>query len=241
MEPQGVNQRMFDMLETMREEQENLNRELAAKEEEKARCEEISGQLLGKKETLEATLAVLRRQEMLLDEEVHHLAQQLNTAEAKATAGVEELEAHSRILEKLEMTRAVMETRKEETEEKMRKHREAVIEAEGETKLGKLLELAKRTRAKVEAEVAAKVAEHGSVEEIQEKIEKKRREVQKQEEEHWHVEDENQLQLQVIQERRGIVSKLEIEARMRENKAQAQVRRLKIRRDELLALKQKAS
>ena len=147
---------------------------------------------------MEATLAVLRRQEMLLDEEVHHLAQQLNTAEAKATAGVEELEAHSRILEKLEMTRAVMETRKEETEEKMRKHREAVIEAEGETKLGKLLELAKRTRAKVEAEVAAKVAEHGSVEEIQEKIEKKRREVQKQEEEHWHVEDENQLQLQVF-------------------------------------------
>ena len=142
-------------------------------------------------------LAVLRRQEMLLDEEVHHLAQQLNTAEAKATAGVEELEAHSRILEKLEMTRAVMETRKEEIEEKMRKHREAVIEAEGETKLGKLLELAKRTRAKVEAEVAAKVAEHGSVEEIREKIEKKRREVQKQEEEHWHVEDENQLQLQV--------------------------------------------
>ena len=29
--------------------------------------------------------------------------------------------------------------------------------------------------------------------------------------------------MQVIQERRGIVSKLEIEARMRENKAQAQV------------------
>ena len=37
MEPQGSNQRMFAMLETMREEQENLNRELAAKEEEKAR------------------------------------------------------------------------------------------------------------------------------------------------------------------------------------------------------------
>merc|ERR1712181_28872 len=109
--------------------------------------------------------------------------------------------------------------RKEETEDKMRKHREAVIEAEG----------------------AAKVAEHGSVQEIEEKVEKKRREVQRQEEEHWHVEDENQLQLQVIQERRGIVSKLEIEARMRENKAQAQVRRLKIRRDELLALKKKAS
>ena len=31
------------------------------------------------------------------------------------------------------------------------------------------------------------------------------------------------LGAQVIQERRGIVSKLEIEARMRENKAQAQV------------------
>ena len=47
---------------------------------------------------------------------------------------------------------------------------------------------------KVEAEVAAKVAEHGSVEEI----EKKRHEVQRQEEEHWHVEEENQLQLQVF-------------------------------------------
>jgi len=241
MEPQGGNQRMFDMLETMREEQENLNRELAVKEEEKARCEEITGQLLGKKANLERTLAVLRRQEGLLDEEVHHLKQELNTCEAKKTAGVEQLEAHTRILEKLEMTRTVLETRKGEIEEKMRKYRESIIEAEGETKLGKLLELAKRTRAKVEAEVAAKVAEHGTVEEIKEKIERKRREVQRQEEEHWHVEEENQLQLQVIQERRGIVSKLEIEARMRENKAQAQVRRLKIRRDELLALKQKAA
>ena len=213
MEPQGGNQRMFDMLETMREEQENLNRELAVKEEEKARCgnfifsrcgnftfsrcEEITGQLLGKKANLERTLAVLRRQEGLLDEEVHHLKQELNTCEAKKTAGVEQLEAHTRILEKLEMTRAVLETRKGEIEEKMRKYRESIIEAEGETKLGKLLELAKRTRAKVEAEVAAKVAEHGTVEEIKEKIERKRREVQRQEEEHWHVEEENQLQLQV--------------------------------------------
>merc|ERR1719341_204768 len=139
------------------------------------------------------------------------------------TVRVEELEAHARILEKLEMTQAVLETRKGEIGENMRKSREAVIEAEGETQLGKLLELAKRTRIKVEAEVAAKVVEHGSVEEIQEKIEKKRHEDQRQEEEHWHVEEENQLQLQVIQERRGIVSKLEIEARMRENKAQAQV------------------
>jgi len=241
MEPHGGtgNQRMFAMLETMREEQENLNRELAAKEEEKARCEERTGQLLGKKENLEATLAVLRRQEGLLEEEVRHLKQELNSCNAKKTVRVEELEAHARILEKLEMTQAVLETRKGEIGENMRKSREAVIEAEGETKLGKLLELAKRTRVKVEAEVAAKVAEHGSVEEIQEKIEKKRHEVQRQEEEHWHVEEENQLQLQVIQERRGIVSKLEIEARMRENKAQAQVRRLKMRRDELLALKHK--
>ena len=39
MEPRGGNQRMCVMLETMKEEQENLNRELAAKEEEKARFE----------------------------------------------------------------------------------------------------------------------------------------------------------------------------------------------------------
>ena len=141
---------------------------------------------------------MLRRKEGLLEEEVHHLKQELNTYEAKKSSGVEELEAHARILEKLEMTRAVLETRKGVIEEKIRKQREAVIEAEGETKLGKLLELAKRTRAKVEAEVAAKMAEHGSVEEIQEKVEKKRCEVQRQEEELWHVEEENQLQLQVF-------------------------------------------
>ena len=141
---------------------------------------------------------MLRRKEGLLEEEVHHLKQELNTYEAKKSARVEELEAHARILEKLEMTRAVLETRKGEIEEKLRKHREAMIEAEGETKLGKLLELAKRTRVKVEAEVAAKMAEHGSVEEIQEKVEEKRCEVQRQEEELWHVEEENQLQLQVF-------------------------------------------
>ena len=37
MEPQGGNQRMFAMLETMREEQENLNRELAERVQEKTR------------------------------------------------------------------------------------------------------------------------------------------------------------------------------------------------------------
>ena len=137
---------------------------------------------------------MLRRQEGLLEEDVRHLKQELNACNAKKTVRVEELEAHARILEKLEMTQAVLETRKGEIGEKMTKQREVVIEAEGETQLGKLLELAKRTRVKVEAEVAAKVAEHGSVEEI----EKKRHEVQRQEEEHWHVEEENQLQLQVF-------------------------------------------
>ena len=46
-------------------------------------------------------------------------------------------ETYTGILEKVEMTRAVLETRKREFEEKMRKQRDAVIEAEGETKLWK--------------------------------------------------------------------------------------------------------
>merc|ERR1712240_307531 len=231
MEPQGGNQRMFAMLETMREEQENLNRELAERVQEKTRWEEKTGQLLGKKESLEATLGALRRQEMLLDEELRHLKQELITCDSKVAAGVEELGAYTIILEKLNITKALIETKRSDIEEKMVKHGEAIIAAEKETKLGKLLERAQRTRSSVEAEIAAKVATHGSVEE-------RRQARQKQEEEHWYLEDENQLLLQVIQERRGIVSKLEIEARMRENKAQAQVRRLKMRRDELLAMKQ---
>ena len=37
---------MFDMLETMREEQENLDRELAEKEEEKARFQMFSMEII---------------------------------------------------------------------------------------------------------------------------------------------------------------------------------------------------
>ena len=214
MEPHGANKRMVDMLETMREEQEALNRELAAKEEEKARFVfhvilleflhynsswgERTAQLLGKKEDLEATLVALRRQDMFLTEEVNHLEQQLDTFNTKLNAGVAAVEAYARIMEKLEMTRAVLETRKGVIEEKLKKHREAIVEAEGETKLGKLLELARKTRAKVEEDVEAKVVKYGSVEEIKETIEEKRRQVQRQDEEHWHVEEENQLQLQVF-------------------------------------------
>ena len=193
--------------------------------------------MLGKKESLEATLGALRRQEMLLDEELRHLKQELIACDSKVAAGVEELGAYTIILEKLKATKALIETKRSDIEEKMVKHGEAIIAAEKETKLGKLLERAQRTRSSVEAEIAAKVATHGSVEEIKEKIEERRQARQKQEEEHWYLEDENQLLLQVqhysqpvtlcrvqvIQERRGIVSKLEIEARMRENKAQAQV------------------
>ena len=214
MEPHGANKRMVDMLETMREEQEALNRELAAKEEEKARFVfhvnlleflhynsrwgERTAQLLGKKEDLEATFVALRRQDMFLTEEVNHLEQQLDTFNTKLNAGVAAVEAYARIMEKLEMTRAVLETRKGVIEEKLKKHREGIVEAEGETKLGKLLELARKTRAKVEEDVEAKVVKYGSVEEIKETIEEKRRQVQRQDEEHWHVEEENQLQLQVF-------------------------------------------
>merc|ERR1719370_2840100 len=173
------------------------------------------GELLGKMVSLEATLGALRRQEMRLDEELRHLKHELITCDSKVAAGVEELGAYTIILEKLKMTKALVETKRSDIEEKIVKHREAIIAAERETKLGKLLERAQRTRSSVEAEMAAKVATHGSVDEVKEKIVERMRARQKQEEEHWYLEDENQLLLQVIQERRGIVSKLEIEARMR--------------------------
>merc|ERR1712013_83178 len=105
------------MLETMREEQENLNRELAERVQEKTRWEEKTGQLLGKKESLEATLGALRRQEMLLDEELRHLKQELITCDSKVAAGVEELGAYTIILDKLKMTKAHIETKRKDIEE----------------------------------------------------------------------------------------------------------------------------
>ena len=154
--------------------------------------------MLGQKESLEATLGALRRQEMLLDEELRHLKQELITCDSKVAAGVEELGAYTIILEKLKMTKALVETKRSDIEEKMVKHGEAIIAAERETKLGKLLERAQRTRSSVEAEMAAKVATHGSVDEVKEKIVERMRARQKQEEEHWYLEDENQLLLQVL-------------------------------------------
>ena len=141
---------------------------------------------------------MLRRQEGLLEEDVRHLKQELITCDSKVAAGVEELGAYTIILEKLKMTKALVETKRSDIEEKMVKHGEAIIAAEGETKLGKLLERAKRTRSSVEAEMAAKVATHGTVDEVKKKIEERRRARQKQEEEHWYLEDENQLLLQVL-------------------------------------------
>ena len=135
---------------------------------------------------------------MLLDEELRHLKQELITCDSKVAAGVEELGAYTIILEKLNITKALIETKRSDIEEKMVKHGEAIIAAEKETKLGKLLERAQRTRSSVEAEIAAKVATHGSVDEIKEKIEERRQARQKQEEEHWYLEDENQLLLQVL-------------------------------------------
>merc|ERR1712200_215659 len=101
--------------------------------------------------------------------------------------------AYTIILEKLKMTWALVEAKRSDIEEKMVKHGEAIIAAERETKLGKLLERAQRTRRSVEAEMAAKVATHGSSDEVKEKIEERRRARQKQEEEHWYLEDEIQL------------------------------------------------
>ena len=51
------------------------------------------------------------------------------------------------------------------------------------------------------------------------------------------MDEECQLQHQVNGERRSIVTKMEIEARMAENKMQVQVRRLRRTRDTLMAIK----
>ena len=86
--------------------------------------------MLGQKESLEAKLGALRRQEMLLDEELRHLKQELITCDSKVAAGVEELGAYTIILEKLKMTKALVETKRSDIEEKMVKHGEAIIAAE---------------------------------------------------------------------------------------------------------------
>ena len=230
---EGHNHKMLEMLETMRTEQEELSRVLVIKEEEVAVMEARAEECRGSRVVTEASLHSLRRGEMLVEEEIELVRRKVNSSTNSVKEKAEELELHLRNIEKLKIARKVMEARKVVVEEKMNHRREMVKMGEEETELGRELVAVKRTLEEVGAEVAAMREEHGELEEVTKKRQETEVEVAAQVEEWWQVEEECGLQQQLVQERRGLVARMEVEARMRDNRVEAQVRRLRMRRGEL--------
>ena len=230
---EGHNQKMVEMLETMRREQEELTRVLVTKEEEVAVWEARVVGCRGSRAVAEASLHSLRRGEMLVEEETELARKKVKSSTNTVKEKAEELELHLRNIEKLKMAREVMEARKVAVEEKISRRREMVRRGEEETELGRELVAVRRTLVEVGAEVAVMREEHGELEEVAKKRKEMEVVVAGQVEEWWQVEEECGLQQQLVQERRGLVARMEVEARMRDNRVEAQVRRLRRRRDEL--------
>ena len=176
----------------------------------------------------------VRREEWLVERDFHAGERKVLKLKTTIMEKTEEYEAHTRNVEKLKMLKKVIEDRNQAMAKQCKEYKEKELEAEKDTQLGRELEVVWKTRECVENELAGMVAEFGLEPEVQERAEAQRQEVVRLEEKGWQVE-ECQLLQQVNEERRSIVAKMEIEARMRENKMQAQVRRLRSRRDELLA------
>ena len=232
---EGQNERMFGILENLRKEQEELSKALKEKEREAKDWEERKEKGEEVLEGLEAEFTRVRREEWLVERDLDTGERKVLKLKATVMEKTAQYEAHTRNVEKLKMLKKVIEDRNQAMASQCKEYKEKELEAEKDTLLGRELEAVRRTREFVEKELAGMVAEFGLEPEVQERAEAQRQEVVRLEEEGWQVEEEWQLLEQVNEERRCIVAKMEIEARMRENKMQAQVRRLRSRRDELLA------
>jgi hypothetical protein len=173
---------------------------------------------------------------MLVGEENKLCEKKVAKLEQMIEENIVEYQAHSRNTEKLKMTKALVGARAAALEEQCQKQEQAALEAEGETAFGRELEEVRRARSGLEAEAAELEAEHGEQREVERETEERRAEVARQVQESGELEDECQLLQAVILERRGLVARMEMEARVRESKLGAQARQLVRRKDALLVL-----
>ena len=226
-----------DMLDSMNKEQEELSLVLMKKETEQESWEERVVKDKKELDGLEVTLNRLKKEEMLVDEEIrlgHKTFKKFsNMIEEKSV----DLELLSRNSEKLKILKMAVEEENSAMSEQCENLRQVEKEAEKETEMGREIEAVKKTKLEVDDRMTMMVAEHGTVTEVTAKIVSLRDQGTALAEELEQIDEECLLQHQVIGERRSIVTKMEIEARMAENKMQAQVRRLRRTRDTLMAIK----
>merc|ERR1719369_1421321 len=142
------------------------------------------------------------------------------------TQKTEKLEEMKRKVEKLDLSRRYFDEEKKEIDNNWNEFTAKVRSVESMSGLGKELLDVKGTVEVLKERLKAMVDANGGIECLEANTDTLTLEVNQIFEEKWQVEEECQMYQQVIRERKGIISRMEIEARMAENRLLAQKRRL---------------
>ena len=238
---------LSDMLERLNEEQNQLSRRVEEREREKAfwdRRVAAKRMLLDK---VKADLNKNKKEGIVVEDELRMKVSQQKLlvgdleGEEQATPvfGIkqktEKLEEIKRRVEKLEASRKYFQEERKEIDSSWNTYVLSVKRVENSSGLGKELMGVKRTGKVLKEKFQEMIDKDGSIDSLEVDTGSLTMEVNHIFEEKWQGEEEGQMYQQVIRERKGIISRMEIEARMGENRLLAQKRRLTNMLDSLKA------
>ena len=238
MDDLNVSANLTEMLEKLEEEQDQLSLRVKEKLEEKNSWERKVGALRVVLENEEMELNKVKKEGIIVEDELRmkvRLQKMLmgdleQVGQGEPVFGIkqktEKLEAMKRKVEKLEISRRFIEEEKMEMDRRWNDFSANVKKVEDLSGIGKELLDVRRTGKFLEDKLTGLVEANGSIEFLEANTDTLTLEVNQIFEEKWQVEEECQMYQQVIRERKGIISRMEIEARMAENRLLAQKRRL---------------
>ena len=238
MEDLNVSTNLGDMLERLSEEQDQLSARVEEKEGEKSSWERkvrLKRMLL---EKVEMELNKIKKEGMIVEDELRMKVNQqkmlvgdLELVEQSAPVfGIkqktEKLEEMKRKVEKLDASKRYFDEEKKEIDRNWNEFRVEVMKVENNSGMGKDLLDVRRTAKVLQDRLQEMTESKGTLDSLEVDTGTLTLEVNQLFEDKWQVEEECQMYQQVIRERKGIISRMEIEARMGENRLLAQKRRL---------------
>jgi hypothetical protein len=223
------------LLETMQEEQQKLSLEVEENETVQKKWEERVTHCKAALDRLKESFNRTKMEEILGEEEVDLINKKGQAVKSVIVKKIEEFESHSRNNDKLKISEKFFRDEGTVLADSTEKYKESVEAAEKETEMGKELQSVRMTKEWLEVNRKRFVEQRGSGVQVQEDTRRLSHSQSIKMEKLSQLEEECEMLQQVISERRGIVTKMEIEARVQENKLQAQVRMLRTKRDSLQA------
>jgi len=238
MDDLNVSANLTEMLEKLEEEQDQLSMRVKEKLEEKISWERKVAAMRMVLENIEMELSKVKKEGMFVEDELRMKVslqkmlmgdlEQLDQGEPVfgIRQKTEKLEEMKRKVEKLEISRRFIEEEKKEMDRRWNDFSASVKKVEDKSGIGKELLDVRRTSKFLRKKFDEMVEANGNIEFLEANTDTLTLEVNQIFEEKWQVEEECQMYQQVIRERKGIISRMEIEARMAENRQLAQKRRL---------------